>query len=64
MALTENTRPYEVLLRIHSDGTVGAQKQSITEISRNGEVITAVVNPPEELSESEMALAQQLANEV
>ncbi|WP_047711301.1 hypothetical protein [Pseudomonas lactis] len=64
MALTENIRPYEVLVRIHADGTVSGQKQTISEVYRDEVLIASTINPPEELSEDQKTLAQQIADEV
>lgn len=63
MALNENTRPYEILLRIHPDGSVAGQKQTITEVFRGEELIASMINPPEELSESQKILAQKMLDE-
>lgn len=63
MALTETTRPYEILIRIHEDGTVSGQKQTITEVHRDDVTVMASINPPEELSSAQAALAQQIADE-
>lgn len=46
MALTERTRPYETLIRHNANGPVGAHHQTITEILRDGAVVSASVNPP------------------
>lgn len=60
MALSERTRPYEYLIRINADLSIGAQKQSLTEVLRDGEVISAIVNAPEELTEAEQAAIADL----
>lgn len=39
MALSETTRPYEVLFRFHADGTVAAHAQHIRTIKDGGEII-------------------------
>lgn len=62
MALTETTRPYEILIRIHEDGTASGQKQTITEVHRDGVTVMASINAPEELSSAQAALAQQIAD--
>jgi hypothetical protein len=46
MALTERERDYEILIRINEDGSLGAHFRSITEILRDGDVVSAVENPP------------------
>lgn len=50
MALKEIVRDYEILIRFNADGTLGAHKQSINEIVKNGEVVAATLLPPEELT--------------
>lgn len=50
MALTEVTRDYELLIRIQSDGSWGSHYRSITEILRDGEVVSATENPAVPLS--------------
>lgn len=60
MALSENTRPYEILVRIHADGSASGQRQSITEISRGDEIIASTINPPEELTEAQQKLLAKL----
>lgn len=50
MTLTEVTRDYELLIRIQSDGTWGSHYRSITEILRDGEVVSATENPAVPLS--------------
>lgn len=39
MALTEQTRDYEILVRFNPDGKIGAHRQTITEVLRDGEPI-------------------------
>lgn len=43
MTITERTRPYEILIRQHEDGSIGAHQQVITEVLRDGAVIAADV---------------------
>lgn len=50
MALTEVTRDYELLIRIQPDGSWGSHYRSITEILRDGEVVSATENPAVPLS--------------
>lgn len=50
MALSEQTRPYETMVRHHADGTIGAHHQTITEILRDKVVIQATVNEPQPLA--------------
>lgn len=54
MAITEQTRDYEILIRINADGTVGAQRQTITEIIRDGEVIAATLGEPMPVTAAEI----------
>lgn len=61
MALTERTRSYEYLIRVNEDNSIGAQKQSLTEILKDGIVISAVVNPPEGLTDAEKEIVAQFA---
>lgn len=63
MSLKENTRPYEILLRIHPDGSVAGQRQTITEVFRDEELIASTINAPEELSEAQKAMAQKMMGE-
>lgn len=60
MALNENTRPYEILIRIHPDGSVAGQRQTITEVFRDEDLVASAINAPEELTDAQKALAQQM----
>lgn len=60
MALTEKTRPYEILIRIHPDGSVAGQRQTITEVFRDEDLVASAINAPEELTDAQKALAQQM----
>ncbi|AEY69554.1 hypothetical protein AH2_00045 [Burkholderia phage vB_BceS_AH2] len=55
MALEERTRPYETLIRHNADGTIGAHHQTITEILRDGIVISAVVSDPKTIGGSDLS---------
>lgn len=50
MEITERTRPYETLIRHNDNGTIGAHHQTISEIVKDGMVINASINPPQQLS--------------
>lgn len=50
MALEERTRPYETMIRHNADGTIGAHHIRITEILRDGAVISANVEAAEPLA--------------
>lgn len=43
MPLEEKVRPYEILIRLDANGVVGAQYQEISEILRDGVLISASV---------------------
>ena len=43
MAITEQTRPYETLIRHNADGSIHAHHVQINEVLRDGEVIAATV---------------------
>lgn len=47
MALTERIRLYEVLIRVREDGSAAAHQQKLSEVLRDGEVISATVLDPE-----------------
>lgn len=53
MALTERTRPYETLIRHNPDGSIGAHHVRITEILRDGAVISANVEAAVSLAVAE-----------
>lgn len=46
MALQERVRGEEILIRLSESGVAGAHYQTITEILRDGVVISASMNPP------------------
>lgn len=46
MALTQQTRAYETLIRHNADGTVSAHYQTITEITDGTNVLAAAVDNP------------------
>lgn len=50
MAITERVRPYETLIRHNDNGTIGAHHQTISEIVKDGVVISASINSPQGLS--------------
>lgn len=50
MNISENIRDYEILIRINQDGSIGAHCIKISEIFRDGDVISASLLPPEPLS--------------
>ena len=50
MALTETTREYETLIRVNDGGKIGAHKQTITTIERDGQVVSSTLNDPEQLT--------------
>lgn len=50
MALTDNTRDYEILVRFRPDGTVAAHRQTIREISDGDEVLSAIPQSPTPLT--------------
>ena len=54
MALTERTRPYELLIRFHQNGegapTIAAHQLRIHEILQNGDIISAKELPAEALT--------------
>lgn len=50
MALVERTRGEEILIRLNVNGISGAHYQTITEILRDGLVISATLNAPIPLS--------------
>ena len=52
MALTDTTRPYEVLIRYRDDGTIAAHRQDIRDIRDGNTTISAIPLPPEPLSVS------------
>lgn len=54
MAITQNTREYEVLIRHNDDGKIGAHRQTITEIKDGDTVIHAALNPVEPMSREEL----------
>lgn len=49
MAITKETRDYEILVRVNEDGRIGAHRQTITEIKEDGQLLSASLNAPEEL---------------
>lgn len=54
MALQERTRNYEILIRFNEDGSIGAHRQNISEIIKDGAVIAASVLTPEPLTVAEL----------
>lgn len=54
MAITLNTRPYELLIRYNVDGKIGAHRQTITEIKDGDTLINETINAPEELGREEL----------
>lgn len=54
MALEKETSPYELLIRFHEDGSVGALYRTITKIRDGNELLSAVVDPPEEMTLEEV----------
>lgn len=46
MAITESNRDYEILIRINSDGSLGAHLQTISEILKDGVVINSIIDSP------------------
>ena len=56
MALTERNRPYETLIRHNDDGSIGAHHVTISEVLRDGAVITATTNPPVAVEGEALAL--------
>lgn len=54
MSITEDTRNYEILVRFNDDGSVGAHLQQITEIKKDGSVISATVLDPIQVSIDEV----------
>ncbi|MBD8790975.1 hypothetical protein IFR09_11355 [Pseudomonas syringae] len=53
MALSEETNPYEILIRLNAGGIAGAHYKTLTEIMRDGVVISATENPPMQLATAE-----------
>lgn len=54
MSLKEVVLPYEYLIRIHQDGTVGAHRQDLNQITRDGEVIQTTLGTQTELTLAEL----------
>ncbi|WP_448208583.1 hypothetical protein [Azospirillum sp. sgz302134] len=56
MALTDITRPYEVLIRYREDGSIAVHRQEIREIRDNGITLPggAILQPPEPLSVADL----------
>lgn len=50
MALTDTTRPYEVLIRYREDGSIAAHRQGIREIRDGATIISSIPQPPEALT--------------
>jgi len=42
----ERTRLYEILTRVNPDGSIASHVSYITEVLRDGAVISATINPP------------------
>ena len=57
MALEERTRAYETLIRHNADGTVNAHHHTISEVLRDGVVISAVVSDAKSIGSSDLASA-------
>ena len=53
MAIEERTRPYEVLIRINTDGSIGASYRTLFELVSDGVVVSASESPPLPLSVAE-----------
>ncbi|KTT33809.1 hypothetical protein SB18R_03210 [Pseudomonas oryzihabitans] len=53
MALEERSRPYETMIRHNPDGSIGAHHKRITEILRDGAVISANVEAAVSLAVAE-----------
>lgn len=53
MAITEQTRPYETLIRHNDDGSIAAHHQQISEVVKDGVVIAATVLSPVTLGTAE-----------
>jgi hypothetical protein len=47
---TEETKPYEFLIRFNDDDNVGAQYQTQTKVFKDGLVFSAVIDPPVQLA--------------
>lgn len=62
MALTERERSYETLIRHNEDGSVGAHHQTISEVMRDGVVISATLNEPQQLAVLDGETGQKLAD--
>lgn len=54
MALSKETRNYEMLLRFNENGKIGAQRQSITEFKDGGTIVSATPENPEPLTLQEL----------
>jgi hypothetical protein len=54
--ITENTRPYETLIRHNNDGTVSAHHCVITELARDGKILSATIGDPQTLTQAGGAL--------
>lgn len=54
---TETTHLYEILVRVLPDGTFAAQYQTISEVLKDGQVISATVNDVKPLTDDPEALA-------
>jgi hypothetical protein len=54
MALTTEIRNYEILIRFHKDGTIGAHKQNIQTVDDAGTLISETPLPPQSLNISEL----------
>lgn len=50
MSTLVKTRDYEILIRVHADGSIGAHCATITEIIVDGEILSSKENPPFSLS--------------
>lgn len=61
MSLAERTRDYEFLVRFNEDGSVGSHFSTITEVLRDGVVISAAINYPVPLS-SAAGLSQKVGD--
>lgn len=54
MALSTETRNYEILIRFHKDGSVGAHKQDIQSVEDDGVLISEKALPAQALQMAEL----------
>lgn len=52
MTIEKRVRDYEIMIRINSDGTVGAHYSSISEVLEDGQVIAASILDPVPISDA------------